>query len=117
MAKKTAALCLCFFAVIGAPNATQASPIDIYTDEAAFNAAIIGATTYGFTGIAPDTSYSYFPSGITVGPATFTDTGAIFVSGAHGLIYGGNSNATGYGVPFLSAQTTNVRADSGHVEA
>ena len=65
-------------------------------------------TTYGFTGIAPAIGYSYFPGGLTLGPATFTNpAGAIFVSaaGSNGLEIS-SSQPGSYGVPFLSSQGT-----------
>ena len=88
--------------------------VETFTSEAAFDAAISNPTTYGFTGIAPAIGYSYFPSGLTLGPANFTNPGgAIFVSaaGSNGL-ESSSSQPGSYGVPFLSSQSTNANIGS-----
>ena len=106
--------CMALFAIAGllaicaTPQVARADALTIFTNEAAFDAAITEATKYGFGGLAPSIGYFYYPNGVTLGPATFTDPiGAIFVSaaGQNGIEVGGSAPGS-YGVPFLSAQST-----------
>lgn len=75
---------------------TFASTIQ-YGDAASFNAAVTGATTYTFEGIAPLNSYTYAPS-FSVGGAQFSSNGYLFVIDA-------NAGYGTYGSSFLSGQS------------
>ena len=68
-----------------------------YTSAATFDAATMNDTTYDFAGLTQDTNYKYYPTGVKVGPTTFTSGGNLFVVGA-------NAGGGAYGVPFLSGQ-------------
>jgi len=55
-----------FISLVTTNTFCVASPITVFTSEAAFDAAINNATTYSFAAIAPATAYSYYPSGLTL---------------------------------------------------
>ena len=77
-------------AICATPQVARADALTIFTNEAAFDAAITEATKYGFGGLAPSIGYFYYPNGVTL--VTFTDPiGAIFVSaaGQNGIEVGG----------------------------
>jgi len=86
--------------LLGAVSESRAQTFSVtsYTDPALFAAAAPGATTYNFSGLAPDTSFTAFSSGVTVGPAFFSGSPAFFAIGP-------NAGFGTYGVPILNAGT------------
>ena len=68
----------------------------MYSDAAAFDAAVTGASTYTFEGIAPINSWANAPS-FTVGGVQFTSNRYLFVIDA-------NAGYGSYGNSFLSGQ-------------
>jgi PEP-CTERM motif len=87
--------------------ATASAQVTEYTDQAAFNAATTGLTTYNFEGIAP--AGSFVPGDVTIGGVTFT--------GGSGLDFAIDANAGlgQYGASFFSGQSFNPGVDPSEV--
>jgi hypothetical protein len=86
-------------AVSGAATVAQAS-VEVFTNEAAFDAAISNAATFGFTGVAEDQWFSTFPGGLQVGPVRFSTPGTLFVfsDDYRGNPYGTTAAASAQGI-------------------
>jgi hypothetical protein len=88
---------------------------DVYTDQAAFDAAITGATVVTFNGLAPVNSYTDYGNGplVTQG-VTFTGNGSMYVidPGYYGSSYsGGDFLSSDYANPdIVTALNTPVTA-------
>ena len=84
-------------------SASASAAVTVYTNQAAFNAAVSGAASYGFAGIAPTNSPNPGNNFIVINPTvngvTFTSTTA---NGAPFVI--DTSSNSVYGVPFFSGQ-------------
>jgi hypothetical protein len=94
-------------ALLALNAATASAQVTEYTDEAAFNAAATGLTSYNFEGIAP--AGTYVPGDVTVGGVTFTG------GGGADYVFDANSTYANYGASFFSGFSSSVGANPAEV--